>query len=84
MLSCFSCARLFATLCSVAHQAPLSMGFSRKEHWNGLPRPPPGNLPDPGIEPTPLMSPVLQASSSPLGPPGNPDLEDRLAEITQS
>ena len=50
------------TLCNlwtVAHQAPLSMGFSRKKYWSGLPWPPPGTLPDPGIEPTSLMSPVL-------------------------
>ena len=43
--------RLFGTLWTVAHQAPPSMGFSRQEYWNGLPCPPPGNLPDPGIEP---------------------------------
>ena len=42
----------------VAHQAPLSLGFSRQESWSGLPCPPPGNLPDPGIEPTSLMSPA--------------------------
>ena len=36
---------------TVAHQAPLSMGFSRQEYWNGLPFPSPGDLPDPGIEP---------------------------------
>ena len=41
-------------------QAPLSMGFSRQEHWSGLPYPPPGYLPDPGIEP---RSPSLQADS---------------------
>ena len=45
--------------CTVAHQAPLSMGFSRQEYWSGLPCPPPGHLPDPGIEPGPLMSPAL-------------------------
>ena len=44
---------------SVTHQAPLSMGFSRQEHWSGLPFPPPGALPDPGIEPMSLMSPSL-------------------------
>ena len=48
MLSCFSC--VFATLWTVAHQAPLSIGFSRQEYWSGLPYPPPGDLPDPGIE----------------------------------
>ena len=43
--------RLFATPRTVAHQAPLSMGFSRQESWSGLPFPSPGDLPDPGIEP---------------------------------
>ena len=41
--------RLFATLCTVARQAPLSMGFSRQEYWSGLPFPSPANLPNPGI-----------------------------------
>ena len=45
--------RLFATPWTVAHQAPLSMGFSRQEYWSGLPCPP-GDFPDPGIEPTSL------------------------------
>ena len=54
MLSCFSCVQLCATLWTVAHQAPLSMGFSRQEHWSGLPCLPPGDLPDPGIKPTSL------------------------------
>ena len=40
-------------------QAPLSMRFSRQEYWSGLPCPPPGDLPDPGIKPTSLMSPAL-------------------------
>ena len=59
MLSCFSHARLFAALLTVAQQVPLSMGFSRQEHWSGLPRPSPGALPDTGIAPTSLMSPAL-------------------------
>ena len=47
-----SCAfRLFAIPGTVAHQAPLSMGFSRQEYWSGLPFPSPGDLPNPGIEP---------------------------------
>ena len=46
-------------LWTVAHQAPLSMEFSRQEHWSGLPCPPPGNFPDPGIKLTSLMSPAL-------------------------
>ena len=41
----------FVTPWTVAHQAPLSMGFPRQEYWSGLPFPPPGDLPDPGIEP---------------------------------
>ena len=49
VLSCFSCVQLFVTLWTVDHQAPLSMGFSRQEYWSGLPYPPPGDLPDPGI-----------------------------------
>ena len=56
---CVSCARLFATLWTVACQSPLSMGFSRQEYWNRLPSPPPGHLPDPGIKLKSLMPPVL-------------------------
>ena len=59
MLSHVSHAQLFATPWTEALQAPLSMGFSRQEYWSGLPCPPPGDLPDPGIEPTSLMSPAL-------------------------
>ena len=59
MPSRFSHIGLFATPWTVAHQAPLSMGFSRQEYWSGLPCPPPGDLPDPGMEPESLMSPVL-------------------------
>ena len=44
---------------TVARQAALSRGFSRQEYWSGLPCPPPGDLPDPGIEPRSLMSPEL-------------------------
>ena len=59
MLCHFCHVRLFATLWSVAHQAPLSMGFSGKDYWSGLPRPPPGDLPDPGIKPVSLTYPAL-------------------------
>ena len=59
MLSHFSHVQLCATLWTVALQAPLSMGFSRQAYWSGLPRPAPGDLPNPGIEPTSLMSPAL-------------------------
>ena len=50
---------LFATLWTEARQAPLSMGFSRQECWSALPFPSPGDLPDPGIEPTSLTPPAL-------------------------
>ena len=50
---------LFATLWTVAQQAPMSMGFSTQEYWSGLPCPPPGNLPDPGTEPLSLIFSAL-------------------------
>ena len=59
MLNCFSHVQLFAILWTIARQAPLSMGFSRQEYWTGLPCPPPGDLPDPGIKLTSLRSPAL-------------------------
>ena len=51
--------RLFATLWTVACQAPLPMGFSRQEYWSGLPCSPPGDPPHPGNEPTSLVPPAL-------------------------
>ena len=65
MLS-FSHVLLFDTLWTVAHQAPLSMGFSRQGYWRGLPFSPPGVLPDPRIQPTSPVSPALLADSLPL------------------
>ena len=62
-----SCVRLFATPWTVAHRAPLFIGFSRQEYWNGLSFPAPGDLPDPGVEP---RSPALRADSSPAEPQG--------------
>ena len=59
LLSRFSHIRVFATLWTVARQAPLSMGFSRQEYWTGLPCSPPGDLPDPGIKPVSLTSSTL-------------------------
>ena len=60
VVSCLSHVLLFVTPCTaVAHQIPLSKGFSRREYWNGLPCPSPGDLPDPGTEPTTLRSPAL-------------------------
>ena len=61
--------RLFATLWTVAHQAPPSMEFSRQEYWSGLPFPSPGYFLDPGIKP---RSPALQADALPSEPPGKP------------
>ena len=57
MLNCFS--HVIATLWTVTRQAPLSVGFSRQEYWSGMPCPPPGDLPDPGIKPESLFSPTL-------------------------
>ena len=57
----------FATPWTVAHQAPLSMGFPRQEYWSGFPFPSPGDLPNPEIKPG---SPALQADSLPTEPPG--------------
>ena len=57
--------RLFATLQTADHQAPLSMGFRRQEYWRGLPFPFPGDLSDPGIEP---RSPALRADALPFEP----------------
>ena len=59
MLNCFSHVQLFLTLMTIAHQAPLSMGFPRQEYWSGLPRPPPGDLPNPRIKPPSLRYPAL-------------------------
>ena len=54
---------LLETLWTVAHQAPLSLGLSRQEYWSGLPFPPPGDLPNPGIKPASPVSSALQAVS---------------------
>ena len=69
VLSRFSHVQLFATLWTVACQAPLSMGFSRQEYRSGLPFLSPGDLPDPGIEP---MSPALAGGFFTTEPPGTP------------
>ena len=58
------------SLSLVAHQALLSMEFSRQEYWHGLPFPPPGGLPNPKIKPSPPVSPALQADSLPTEPLG--------------
>ena len=63
--------RLFVTLWTAAHQAPLSMRFSRQGYWSRLPFPSPGDLLDPGNEP---RSPALQADTLPSEPPGKPHI----------
>ena len=67
----FSLIPISATPWTIARQAPLSMGFSRQECWSGLPFLPPGDLPDSGIEPESLGSPLLAGRLS-LAPPGKP------------
>ena len=63
----------------MAYQAPLSMGFSRREYWSGLPFPSPGDLPNPGIEP---RSPALQTDALPSEPPGKPDVPINIPSWT--
>ena len=72
-ISHFNHIQLFVTLWTIAHQAPLSMGFSRQEYLRGLPCSIPGDLPDPGIKPTSL---ALQMDSLPLVLPGKPNVHD--------
>ena len=71
MLSHFSHVRVCSSLCTAAWQAPLSLELSRQEYWGGSPCPPPGDLPDPGIEPA---FPALQVDSSPLSHQGGPSV----------
>ena len=72
MCCCFSHVWLFVTLWAIAFQAPQSMEFSRQGYWSGLPCPPPGDLPNPGIEPESPASPALQEDSLLLSHRGNP------------
>ena len=75
MLNLFSHVRLFVSLWIVACQdcqARLSVGFSRQEYLSGLPSPPLGDLPNPGIKPASLAAPALQADSLPLSHEGKP------------
>jgi hypothetical protein len=69
-----SCVQLFATPWTLAHQFPLSMGFSRQEYWSGLPFPSPGDLTNPGIEPKSPVSSALQTDSLPTEPSGKSSL----------
>ena len=71
MLCCAQSLQSCLTLCDAmdCNSQALSMGFSRQEYWSGLPCPPPGDIPDSGIEPG---SPTLQADSLPLSHQGSP------------
>ena len=80
MLSLFSRVQLCATPWTIAPQAPLSMEFSRQEYRSGLPCPPPGDLPNPGID----RSPALQADSLPSEPRGKPNYLHYLLSFSQS
>ena len=69
------CAQSWLALCNpwiVAHPSPLSMGLSRQEYCSGLPFPPPGDLPNPGIKPTSLLSPALTGGFFMAEPSGKP------------
>ena len=70
-----------ATLWTVAHQVPLSMGFPRQEYWNELPFPPPGDLPDPGIKFMPFASPALAGRFYITESPGKPYVQLHFSYI---
>ena len=72
MLSPFSHVQLFVTTWTVAGQAPLSIGFSMQQYRNRLPCPPPGDLPDPGIEPMPPVAAALRVDPLLLNHQGSP------------
>ena len=82
-LSCFSCVRLFVTLWTVAHLAPLFIQFSRQEYWSGLPWPPLGALATQGLNLHFLHLLHWQVGSLPLALPGNPS-EDAAAAAAKS
>ena len=82
MFLTLSCLSLFDPW-TVAHQAPLSMGFSRQGYWSGLPCPPPGDLPDPGIESaSPALAGRFFTDSEPQGKPKSTGVGE--SEVTQS
>ena len=75
--------QLFATLWTVVHRAPLSMGFFGQEYWSGLPFPPPGDLPNSGIEPESSVSPALAGSVFTTEPLGKPYLLGKMELIVR-
>ena len=85
MLSHFSCVRLCNSMdMTVVRQAPLSMGFSRQEYWSGLPCPPPGDLPDPGIETVSCISCIAGGffTTEPQGKPSNVNSGSIITELS--
>ena len=72
VFSCSVMSNSFVSPCAVACQAPLSMEFSRQQYWSGLPLSSPGDRPDLGIKPIPLVSPALAGDSLLLVPPRKP------------
>ena len=74
LLSHFSRVRLFMTPWTVAHQAPLFMGFLKQEYWSGLSITPPGDLPNPGVKPMSLAPPALAGRFFTTVPPGKTGL----------
>ena len=80
MLSCVSD---FAAPWTVAHQAPLSMGFSKQEHWSGLPLPSPGNLAHPGTESESPPSPVSAGRFFTTAPPEKPIVAENLLNVVK-
>ena len=75
MYSYFSCVWLSETLWTRAHQVPLSIAFSRQKYWKGVPCPPPGDLPQPGIKSASFSLLHWQVSSLPLMSPAKPSGE---------
>ena len=76
-----SCLILCDPMDCIAHKAPLSMGFSRQEHWGKVPFPSPGDLPNPRIKPGSLTSPALAGGFLPLVPPGKPIIKCSTYQI---
>ena len=75
---------LFATLWTVAQEAPLSMGFSRQEYWNGLSFPTPENLPNLGIESESPESPTLAGGCFTTESPGKPSIRGEISANEQT
>ena len=73
--------QLFVTLWTVAHQAPLSMEFSRQEYWSGLPFPSPGYLLHPGIKPVSVASPALAGRFFTTEQPGKPQIPKVICSL---